>query len=107
MELWIRSQNKETLIKCEKILVEKGKDSFALLNYIDTKNWFRLGNYKTKERALEVLDEIQKILEPKIIYKVDDKNPKQYFKDGNIVVNYDMQTEIQELSTYVYEMPKE
>ena len=58
MELWIRSQNKETLIKCEKILVEKGKDSFTLLNYIDTKNWFRLGNYKTKERALEVLDEI-------------------------------------------------
>lgn len=59
MNLWIRSQDKETLIKCEKILVEEDKDRFAIVNYIDTKNWFRLGLYKTKERALEVLDEIQ------------------------------------------------
>ena len=59
MDLWIRSQDKVTLIKCEKILVEEDKDRFAIVNYIDTRNWFRLGLYKTKERVLEVLDEIQ------------------------------------------------
>ena len=104
MELWIRSQDKETLIKCEKILVEKGKDMFAILNYIDTKNWFRLGNYKTKERALEVLDEIEKILKPQVITKLGKIVGKTC--DGTIYTTPN-ETEIKELSTYVYQMPKE
>ena len=54
MELWIRSQDKYTLIKIEEIQICENPD----------RTWFMnagivLGKYKTKERALEVLDEIQ------------------------------------------------
>ena len=54
MELWIRSQNKRNLMKAEDIV--------AVDNYIEifkqNDESTRVGEYKTKERALEVLDEI-------------------------------------------------
>jgi hypothetical protein len=57
MELWIRSQNKECLIKL---------DDYINYFYDDEENehgigshMFTLGVYESKERALEVLDEIQ------------------------------------------------
>lgn len=66
MKLWIRSQDKESLVKVDNLYisignyicyyVEKGKE------LPDT--YYRpagvLGKYKSKERALEVLDEIEK-----------------------------------------------
>lgn len=54
MELWIRSQDKKKLIKVNEIKIESVIDgnSFIYSHITD------LGNYKTKERALEVLDEI-------------------------------------------------
>ena len=69
MELWIRSRNKNILIKADFIYIEpvsiKEKDGC----YIKTKHGinngysdYTLGHYKTKERALEVLDEIQKLI---------------------------------------------
>lgn len=106
MELWIRSQKKDKLFKINGLDITKMNDnSYEITGY--TTYDIYLGRYKTKERALEVLDEIQKLLEPKIIYKVDDKNPKQYFIDGNIVINNDIKTEIKEFKTIVYEMPQE
>ena len=63
MELWIRSQDREYLEKLEKIYL--WKNSFGEYK-IDGKS--ELGTYKTKERALEVLDEIQKLLIPIITY---------------------------------------
>lgn len=55
MELWIRSQDKKCLIKAKIIKYENS----CLRGATDDDGWYYdLGKYK-KERALEVLDEIQ------------------------------------------------
>ena len=59
MELWIRSQAKSRLIKVNNILTYKFDDG----NYgIQINGECFVGEYKTKERALEVLDEIQELM---------------------------------------------
>ena len=88
MELWIRSQSKQSLIKVENISLEIKKDNVI---FITSDEW-RLGTYISKKRALEVLDEIQNILKPQE-YEIE-KGNGYYTKSTNI-------------STYVYEMPKE
>ena len=57
MELWIRSQDKESLVQC---------NNYINYFYDDIENehvigshGYTLGVYETKERAIEVLDEIQ------------------------------------------------
>ena len=78
MDLWVRSQAKNVLNKVENLYIEKR-------DYIQGEFWdivdktFVYGHYKTKERALEVLDEIQNYIIGKLLHN-----------DGN-----------------VYEMPKE
>ena len=63
MELWVRGQNKETLMKIRELVIEQGTEYFSILNYSENDKWSRLGRYKTKERALEVFDEIQDLLD--------------------------------------------
>ena len=87
MELWIRTQLKNGLIKVNDIYVGSREGMYSL----ESKD-FVLGMYKTEKRALEVLDEIQKLLEP--FAKI------QIPYTANIL-------SLQDLSTYVYEMPKE
>jgi len=60
MELWVRSQDKEKLLKVDEIHL--GLDKEYKLNVIWVNNWI-VGEYKSKERALEVLDEIQSRLD--------------------------------------------
>lgn len=60
MELWIRSQDKEVLTRVVDIWKDADKNEIWSKSSFATKNC--LGIYKTKERALEVLDEIQKLL---------------------------------------------
>ena len=57
--LWIRNQSKKQIIKVNHIYID-GESIFA------EHNW--LGDYKTKERALEVLDEIQEMLQTRQCY---------------------------------------
>ena len=64
MELWIRSQDKESLTKVSNISLKEIRkpytnelDCYGIGTYYD--NLQVLGKYTTKERALEVLDEIQ------------------------------------------------
>ena len=69
MELWIRSQDKEKLLKANDIGIsnnainEGGSIKFKgykIVGYFDKNTEYELlGTYETKERALEVLDEIQ------------------------------------------------
>ena len=65
MELWIRSQDREKLIKVKGLYVEKYPSSnnrYAIYNffYDDLDDCdIPLGTYETRERALEVLDEIE------------------------------------------------
>ena len=58
MNLWIRTRDRAGILKCEKLYIQVLNGEFYILN----ENEFPLGTYKTKERALEVLDEIQDIL---------------------------------------------
>ena len=57
MELWVRSQDKKHLMKCEAIMYEKTGTGYGLRAF--TKNYdFNIAGYKTKERAMEILEEI-------------------------------------------------
>lgn len=82
MELWIRSQDKTDLFKINRLKIrehsfEDGKKEYFILNNNSIRDV--VGVYKTKERALEVLDEIENIVKPRM----------------------------EQLYTFVYQMPKE
>lgn len=87
MELWIRSQDKKTLMKITRLY----EFSNAIFSIDSRDNEIILGTYKKNKRALEVLDEIQKILE----------EPKTHEEEG---VYYYMPNDG---SSKIYEMPKE
>ena len=106
MELWIRSQYGELLEKAKMIKVgtaDNGKTYSIIVN-----NDYVYADYKTKERALEVLDEIQNILKPKYILETSSIKPdgKFYIDNGKLCQNYSGNTKIEELSTFVYQMPE-
>lgn len=62
MELWIRSQDKDILMEIKELRYNNKDKDHSILAY-DSKGVYRiLGIYKTKERALEVLDELQRLL---------------------------------------------
>ena len=68
MKLWIRSQDKMNLVKIRQVGINYQNNKKIIANYIpdlyENSGEFveLLGTYKTKERALEVLDEIQNML---------------------------------------------
>lgn len=60
MDLWIRTQNKERLLKVNKIEYEYYKPFWSDYHiHVIKLNDSIIQEYKTKERALEVLNEIQ------------------------------------------------
>ena len=58
MELWIRSQNKKELIPNPKLGIDQCENRYYIVDRYNFENAFILGQYKSKERALEILDEI-------------------------------------------------
>ena len=72
MELWVRSQLKEFLIKVNDLrIMQLTENGYEIGEKTD--DWFIVANdepcvgkYKTKERALEVLDEINEFLQLKL-----------------------------------------
>ena len=58
--MWVRSQDKKTLVKVDKLIIAYDTDEkiYEIHNVYDS-----LGTYNTKERAIEVLDEIQTWIE--------------------------------------------
>lgn len=102
MELWIRSQDKECLLKVDRVDYDLSNGEHRIVV-----NGFSvcLGKYETKERALEVMDAIQDILKPQIVLTklgdiVAETCDGTFFSKPN---EYD----IKEIPTYVYNMPKE
>ena len=65
MNLWIRSQDKMNLVKIRQTSLNYQNNKQIIANYIpelyeNSGAYYELlGTYKTKERAIEVLDEIQ------------------------------------------------
>lgn len=60
MELWIRTQDRTTLIRSYEIYIVEHSDSYVIRA---KRTSHILGAYKTIERALGVLDEIQRLIE--------------------------------------------
>lgn len=102
MVLWIRSQDKKELIPIkEKLKVYEGDliqtsiDTYQVeRHYNIIHNTDFLGEYKSKERALEVLDEIQKVIK---WLQIDMKD----------VTIGEVNSLTGKFEDYVYEMPSE
>ena len=115
----MRSQDKEDLIKVDNLgLAYEGKYAFVDNDRIDYKFYIcqftnnfhaKLGVYATKERALEVLDEIQNILKPKYILDSSSIKPNgdSWVENGIVMQKYNADARIEKILTYVYEMPEE
>ena len=105
MELWIRSQDRTTLIKTDRLDIDYSSglysiksDGFGTL----------LANYKTKERALEVLDEIQELIKPKQIITSYESEIKEGINKSTFEVAMIPKIDniqLIEPTTLVYEMP--
>ena len=113
MELWIRSQDKEKLRKIVDLKYQKGSfDDDSVEVIVGTSQydeWEVLGIYKTKERALEVLDEIQEIINPIPKFICTQHIDFDRKEEGFIgYTTYKEEPKIEQISdVFVYEMPKE
>lgn len=60
--MWIRSQNKELLVDVDNfnVIQDDYYYTYMINSGVEDNAYYELGEYKTKERALEILDEIQK-----------------------------------------------
>ena len=92
MDLWIRSQNRELLIKPN--VLDLDFDDTTIICISNTEEEYTLGKYKTYERAIEVLDEIQKVI-------------GWCQKNLRDVTVGDLKNLIGNFNNFVYEMPKE
>jgi hypothetical protein len=131
MEIWVRSQDKEQLVKtndfrykreekkktkpfgdfeearlfCDYDIVEK--------HYIYSDRFDILGEYPTKERCLEIIDEIQSLFCDFLICKDIDPCAHENFQKFGIVgaqylgKDFEPKVEYHERSSIVYEMPRE
>lgn len=104
MELWIRSQNKESLTKVNNISLKEIRkpytneiECYGIGTYYD--NLQVLGKYNSKERTLEVLEEIQTKILRSVYYKASEDYGKHNGFKNTFIENYGF--------SYVYEMPEE
>ena len=60
--MWVRSQNKEVLANIKAFNIIKDKEKFCITGYLNSvsDNFIYLGKYETKEKAMQVLDELQR-----------------------------------------------
>ena len=93
MELWIRSQKNDNLrpmlLKVNEFEIGDYNDD---MNCIVVNNLHCVGIYKTKERALEILDEIQRTITKQLVNR-----------HKQLDSNYSFEV----IDTAIYEMPSE
>lgn len=100
----MRSQDRETLRLAEMLDIYELEDDEEK-RFVIEESGVDIGCYKSKERTLEVLDEIQNILKPQMILSKVGK-PIAETCDGLVYREPD-EYDFKELSTYVYQMPEE
>lgn len=116
MDLWIRSQDKKYLIKVNLVGVRGLDYHFGAGFEFIGDDGCTLGRYPKEVRAMEILDEIQKlltgasriILQPKTM--VDDKKEKLAAKEAAndiCCIPAEFDYSVLNQSVVVYEMPKE
>ena len=110
MDLWIRSQDKRQLLKVNDGLFIANGFTDTDDTFIGIKNVGHVGKYTEEKRALEVLDEIQNILNPKYMIRMDGNlnNVEKFLNiDGAYIKSQD-NADIKIINnSYVYEMPKD
>ena len=111
MDLWIRSQDRQELIKANEINVYQYDESAGLGNdwHIFVRD-YEVGVYKSKKRALEILDTIQNMLQP-IIYTHE---PEINLDDISSITDtillqstQKVEMELKQAGQFVYQMPEE
>ena len=106
MELWVRSQDKEKLVLTKGFETQHTNyDGGCQIFAVWENNYQMVGKYKNKKRALEVLDEIQSILNPKMI--MENNGCAFVSGDNNLHIINPTYQKIEQLDTVVYEMPLE
>lgn len=108
MELWIRSQDKEKIVKCNDLVIktesEDGKTikGYSIVGYFDKETEYEeLGLYSSKHQALNILDEIQSILnKPRMMVQ-------QVFVKNEFTGKYNWEEQVRPIyqTSIVYEMP--
>lgn len=110
MKLWIRTQDKTKLMEAEELIVKEvvKTDANNVNGYKQEVvgcnicvGYIPVALYKTKERALQVLDEIQNAL----VGKVEEKQFKT--KSGSIVSEAQINIKPLNQNCVVYELPRE
>lgn len=99
MDLWVRSQNKYRVLKVESLQIIYNQEDNELPYSINS-SYELLGSYKTKERALEILDEIQQMLKNETI-ETEIKYIDNQVYETKIIRKPDILKNI-----VVYQMPK-
>lgn len=72
--MWIRSQNRESLVQVDCLCIEKNeidKGKYIYSDFDIVQGCIILGTYKTKERAKEVLSDIQKYINSDVMMNLD------------------------------------
>lgn len=120
MEVWIRTQDKYGLKLCNSVFIGDAGDMYRIYTcdrtnykYSESNEW-TLGFYKTKEKALQVLDEIQNLLLQsnrvfvnKKTNNFDLEKLKPILNGINAVVaDKDIKIESININTIVYQMPE-
>jgi hypothetical protein len=112
MELWVRSTARTNLLKVRFLTIMEGKKfykrdewefkGYTICNCTEQGNYELLGTYKSKERALQILDEIQNILIIKNSFNLSEETINKCFENNT-------EEEIQKIikTLAVYEMPEE
>jgi hypothetical protein len=92
MELWIRSQDKEKFLPIDKPIVYDFSEfgSHRIIYKESASYVMNLGSYKSKERALEVLDEIQEVINNGIQESKYDSVGNRFYKVSTNKKVYEM-----------------
>ena len=111
MTLWIRSQDKRNLVKIDYIYLSDDE----ILGYTATiDRTIKLGTYKTEQRAREILDDIQKLVNGDLILFANVEvsgDIGDYLKPSKAIMYNDKtdkpKIEYAHRDCVVYEMPQE
>lgn len=114
MELWVRTQHKFALIKSSGIYLKEEHNDFAdgstnKWYFYDCSSREVIASYDSKERCLEILDEIQKLLiensDPLVL--IDSSIDDTDIQDGAIIeCSPKEKVKVFQKSALVYEMPE-
>lgn len=100
MSLWVRSQDKKTLVKVDMVELLNFENFIVAYTSIKVVD---LGKYSTKEKALKVLDMLQMCITGEIAFK------REYLKKFRDIGmgTYSAREFVKEMQRQVFQMPQD